>query len=193
MKRFVVLIAMLFAVPAFAADLGELSVSMFGGSSVGFGSLTPTDWRLHEQRGLDARLSVFMTGSLAAAIDFGRQRIVSHAAGLTESAHAEPEALMLDWYGRSHGRAVPYLGAGASYLRYRQSHSTPDGQLTQPDHAALMTEAGIKYVLSPRWRVNTGVRFGPARSTAEVSHANGTVDKVDFHQLYVSGGIGFAF
>ncbi len=193
MKRFVVIAAMLFAVPAFAADLGELSVSMFGGSTVGFGSLTPSDWRVHEGRGADARLTVFFSHSFGAALDIGKQRIESHAPGLSESSHAEPEALMLDWYGRSHGRAIPYLGAGASYLRYRQSHNTADGQLAQPDHAALMTEAGVKYILSPRWRVNTGVRFGPARSTAEVSHANGTVDKVDFHQLYVSGGVGFAF
>lgn len=194
MKRLsIFLFSLFFVIPAFAGDIAELSVSMFGGSSVGFGSLTPSSWRLHEGRGADARLTVFLPGSFSAAVDLGRQRIVSRDGTVIESSHAVPEALMLDWYGPSHGRAIPYLGVGASYLRYRQAHSTSAGQLAQPDHAALMTEAGVRYLLSPHWRLNTGVRFGPARSTAEITHANGTVDKIDFHQLYMSCGIGFSF
>ena len=188
-----ILLSLLMSVPAFAADLGELSIGMFGGSSLGFGTLTHSDWRLHEDRGAAARLSISLTDSLSAALVLGRQRIESRAGGVTESSHAMPGAMMLDWSGASYGHAIPFFGAGVSYLRYRQAHATPDGQLAQPDHAAFMTEAGVKYVLSPRWRVNTGVQFGPARSTAEVMHGNGTVERVDFHQFYVSGGIGFAF
>lgn len=194
MKRFsIFLFSFLVVVPAFAGDTAEVSVSVFGGSSVGFGSLTPSNWRLHEGRGVDARLTVFLPRSLSASIDFGRQRIESRDGTVAESSHAVPEAMMIDWYGPARGRTVPYLGLGASYLRYRQSHATANGQLQQPDHGALMTEAGVKYLLSPHWSFNTGVKFGPARSTAEVFHANGTVDKVDFHQLYVSGGISFGF
>lgn len=194
MKRlFALLVTSFVALPLFAGDLGEVSVGVFGGSNLGFGSLTRTDWRLHDGRGADARLTVFVTPSFSAAIDVGKQRIQSRANGVMESSHAEPEAAMLDWYGDPHGRAIPYLGAGASYLRYRQSHATPNGQLAQPDHAALMTEAGVKYVLTPKWRVNTSVRFGPARSTAEVMHTDGTVEKIDFHQFYFSGALGFAF
>jgi len=193
MKRLFFVLAVLVAIPAFAGDHAELSLGIFGGSNLGFGSLTRTDWRLHDGRGADLRLTIFLSDSISAALDVGKQRIESHADGVAESSHAVPESMMLDWSGDSHGRAIPYLGAGASYLRYRQSHTTPSGQLAQPDHAALMTEAGVKYVLTRGWRVNTGVRFGPARSTAEVSHANGTVEHIDFHQLYVSGAIGYAF
>ena len=193
MKKLFIVFAFLISVPAFAGDIAEVSLGVFGGSSLGFGSLTHTDWRLHERAGADARVTVFMGDSLSAAIDVGKQRIESRADGVAEWSHAEAGALMVDWCGESHGRAVPYVGAGASYLRYRQSHATPNGQLAQPDHAALMTEAGLKYVVSPKWRVNTGVRFGPARSTAEVNHSDGTVEHIDFHQLYVSGGIGYAF
>jgi outer membrane protein W len=194
MKRFLlVLLVVVVSAPAFAADIGEISLGMFGGSSLGFGTLTQTDWRLHERNGIDGRLSILLTDSLSAALVIGRQRIESRVDGVTEASHEVPMALMFDGYGSSHGHAIPYLGIGVSYLRYRQAHATPDGQLAQPDHGALMTEAGVKYILSPRWRVNTGVQFGPARSTAEVMHGNGTVDKIDFHQLYVSAGIGFAF
>ncbi|HSP35126.1 MAG TPA: OmpW family outer membrane protein [Thermoanaerobaculia bacterium] len=194
MQRAVItLLTLTLSVPVFGADLGELAVSMIGGSSRGFGSLTPTDWRLHEGRGAEARLTIFLPGSLSASVDVGKQRIESRAAGVTEASHAVSQAVMLDWYGGALGRAVPYLGAGVSYLRYGQAHPTAEGQLTQPDHAAFMTEAGVKYLLSPKWRFNTGVRFGPARSTAEVMHANGTVEHIDFHQFYVSAGIGYAF
>ncbi len=194
MKRSLLfLLVLLVSASAFAGDLGEISLGMFGGSSLGFGTLTHTDWRLHERRGVDGRLSISLTDSLSAAVVIGRQRIESRADGVTTASHEMPMALMLDCFGAAHGHAIPYLGIGVSYLRYRQAHPTANGQLAQPDHGALMTEAGLKYMLSPRWRVNTGVQFGPARSTAEVMHGNGTVDKIDFHQLYVSGGIGFAF
>jgi outer membrane protein W len=187
------LFAVLVAASAYAGDIAEVSLGVFGGANLGFGTLTRTDWHVRDGRGADARLTLFLADSIGASVDVGRQRIESSANGAMESSHAMPEAAMLDWYGDSHGRAVPYLGAGASYLRYRQSHATPNGELAQPDHAALMTEAGVKYVLTPRWRVNTSVRFGPARSTAEVMHNDGTVEHIDFHQLYVSGAVGFAF
>ncbi|HSP16860.1 MAG TPA: OmpW family outer membrane protein [Thermoanaerobaculia bacterium] len=193
MKRILPLLLFI-ALPLLGADpRAEIGVSMFGGTAAGFGSLTPTAWRVHEGRGAGARLTVFLNESIGAAIDFGRQRIESRAGAMTSDSHALPEAVMLDWYGAPHARVVAYLGAGASYLKYRQNHVTADGQLDQPDHGALMTEAGVKYLLSSRWRLNTGLRFGPARSTAEVNHAAGQVERIDFHQFYLSGGVGYCF
>ncbi len=181
-------------VPLFAADPRvEMDVSVLGGTAVGFGTLTPTLWRVHEGRGTEGRLTLFLNGSVGAAIELGRQRIESGTGALSSGSHAIPEAMMLDWFSAAHGRAVVYLGAGASYLKYRQNRITPNGQLDQPDHAALMTEAGVKYLLSSKWSVNSGLRFGPARSTAEVNHADGTVERIDFHQLYLSGGVGYRF
>ncbi len=193
MKRILVLL-MFVAVPLFADDPRvEVGVSVLGGTALGFGRLTPTLWRVHERRGTEGRLTLFLSDSVGAAIDLGKQRIQSHAGSLTSRSRALPEAMMLDWFTAPHARVVGYLGAGASYLKYRQNRITANGQLEQPDHAALMTEAGVKYLLSSKWTVNSGVRFGPARSTAEVNHADGSVEKIDFHQLYFSGGIGYRF
>ncbi len=107
--------------------------------------------------------------------------------------HIIPASAIIQYHPFTHSILQPYLGAGVSYLMFRGGVRTPYGTAAQPDHGALMTEAGVRYLFSPHWSLNSGVKFGPARSTAEIFHADGTVDKIDFHQLYVSTGIGFSF
>jgi outer membrane protein W len=171
----------------------EVAASLVGGPAVGFGALTPTAWHMHPQRGADARVSFFLNDWFGVSLDAARQRLSTQAGGAREEAHSYPTSLLFDWYAPLHAQVVPYLGVGVSHLAYRRTAITPDGHMGQPDHAALMTEAGVQYLFSKGWMLQVGAKYGPARSTAEVNHADGTVDRIDFHQMYVSGGVGYRF
>lgn len=205
MKRVLIFVVVLASVTALAAQETtsssiftfdphvEVSASVVGGPAVGFGVLTPTSWHMHPQRGTDARVSFFFNDAFAATLDGARQRVETKTGPLRDEAHAYPAALLLDWYAPAHARLLPYIGAGVSYLAYRRAEVTAAGHMGQPDHAALMTEAGMQYLLSSKWTLQAGAKYGPARSTAEINHADGNVEKVDFHQMYLSGGVGYRF
>lgn len=171
----------------------EIAASLVGGPAVGFGRLTPTEWRMHPQRGADARVSLFWNDQFAVALDGARERVETKAGPMRDESHSYPAALLLDWYAPAQTRLLPFLGVGVSYLAYRSTAVTAYGHVGQPDHAALMTEAGVQYLVSPKWTLQAGAKYGPARSTAEINKSGGNVEKVDFHQMYLSGGVGYRF
>lgn len=179
-----------------AAEAGPIEVfaGAVGGANHAFGSLTPTDWRVHQGRGLNAGIDWYLTDHISAEVWTARQNEFINVSGQRAGEFRSLSTAGLVQFHMSLTPVVqPYVGVGVAYLMYSGNRTTPYGSAEPPDHAALMTQAGVDYVMSQHWRLTLGAVYGPARSTAEVTHPNAPTDKVDFHQLYISTGLRYRF
>jgi outer membrane protein W len=177
-----------------AAESIEVFVAALGGANHEFGSLTPTQWRLHAGHGAAAGVDWHLTRHLSAEVMSGNESESVRVNGMRGgSFHVIPNAAVIQYHPVTDAIVEPYIGAGVSYLMYRGRRSTPFGRAEQPDHAALMTQAGFDYVATPHWRLMFGAEYGPARSTAEVTHPTAKTEKIDFHQLYLVTGLRYRF
>ena len=175
-----------------AADV-DVSVGAVGALNRDFGTLTPTPWRLHEQRGATVGINWFFVPDLSVELEGAAIREhVTYDGSRTGEVRSIPTSMLL-FVHTPDGPVRAYIGAGVSYLMYRDIVRSPYGGPQQPDHAALMIGGGIDYALSQRWSLNVEGKYGPARSTAEMRGADGAIQKVDFHQLYISTGLRFRF
>ena len=178
---------LLMMIAAAGAAAGEMSVSVgaVNGNNKEFGSLTPTDWRLHDERGLMFGMEWFFWRNVSiagSAADIHEH--VRYNSARIGSMRSVPTSLMFQLHGPD-GLVRPYIGAGVSNLMYRDVRSAY-GVPQQPDHAAAIVAGGVDYALSNRWALNFDVKYGPARSTAEIALPDGATQHVDFHQMYSS-------
>jgi outer membrane protein W len=197
MRRAAVLIlaaAALVAGRPAAADSIEVFVAAMGGANHEFGLLTPTQWRLHAGHGAAAGVDWHLTRHFSAEVMSGNESESVRVSGTRQgSFHVIPNAAVFQYHPVTDALVEPYIGVGVSYLMFRGNRATPFGRFEQPDHAALMTQAGLDYVASSHWRLMFGAEYGPARSTAEVTHATARTEKIDFHQLYLATGLRYRF
>lgn len=190
---FAAVLLLLSAAPqAFAATI-DVFAGGLGGANHAFGSLTGTDWRVRAGKGVQAGFDWFLTDHISAMVSSGIERELVRVRGQSVGEFRSiPSSAIFDYHVFA-GPIEPYAGVGVAYLVYRGRRGTAFGHADPPDHAALMTNAGVNYVIAPRWRLMVGAEYGPARSTAEVRHANAPTEKVDYHQLYVSTALRYRF
>jgi outer membrane protein W len=190
---FAAVLLLLSAAPQARAATIDVFAGGLGGANHAFGSLTETDWRVRAGKGVEVGLDWFLTDHISAMVSSGSERelvrVNGHSVGEFRSI---PSSAIFEYHAFA-GSIEPYAGVGVAYLVFRGRRGTAFGHVDPPDHAALMTNAGINYVIAPRWRLMVGAEYGPARSTAEVRHANAPTDKVDYHQLYVTTALRYRF
>ncbi|HEX9161265.1 MAG TPA: OmpW family outer membrane protein [Thermoanaerobaculia bacterium] len=191
MKTIAALLLLFATSSLFAADV-EISASALTGTNHHFATLTPSEWRLQAGVGVSVGAHWFATKHVSFDLESGVEQQRALVVGnRVERFRSLPMSLMLQVHESSRS-LMPYAGAGISYLLYRGVTTITAGQPAQPDHPAIVVGAGTDYVLSTRWKLNFDMKYGPARSTAEVNRAGG-VEKIDFHQLYVSTGLKYHF
>lgn len=186
-------LAIVVALPASAGSF-EVFAAALGGQNHGFSSLTPTDWRLHAGRGERVGMDWFPFEHFSAQVSVGNENERMSLEGVREAKfHVIPASAIIQFHPLTQTIVQPYLGVGVSYLMFRGGVRTPYGTAAQPDHGALMSDFGIDYVASSHWRVMIGGEYGPARSTAEVLRSDGSVQKIDYHQFYITSGLRYRF
>lgn len=184
MKQIAIVVLMLVPMSRAAASEVDVCVGAVGAINKEFGTLTPTGWRFHEERGptIGLRWIFWSDFSISASVADVHEH-VRYDGERTSAMRSVPASLMLAVHGPE-GVIRPYVGAGVSYLMYRDVVRSPYGVPAQPDHAALIIGGGLDYALSSRWALNLDLKYGPARSTAEVMLPGGTAEHIDFHQFY---------
>ncbi len=172
----------------------EVFGAALGGAHHEFGSITPTDWRRPAGRGAAAGLDWYFAGHFSAQVQTGVETENIRVSGSQQGRfHIIPTSALVQYHPVTDSIVEPYVGVGVAYLMFRGGVTTPYGRAEQPDHAALMTDAGINYVVARHWRVSIGAEYGLARSTAEIVHPGAKTDKVDYHQLYIATGLRYRF
>jgi outer membrane protein W len=186
MKR--VFVCLLLSTSALAGEV-SVSVGAVGALNKAFGELTPTGFRFHDERGATLGIEWYLwRGVSVSAWGADIHEHVRYNGERTGEIRSVPTSIMFQVH-TAEATFRPYIGAGVSYLMYRNLERSPFGMPEQPDHAAAIIGGGVDYSFSSRWALNFDVKYGPARSTAEVAVPGGPVQHIDFHQMYRSLGI----
>lgn len=98
------------------------------------------------------------------------------------------------------GAIAPYVGAGVIFPLVRRALDVvalPSMQIVrieEPDHGALVLQAGARTALSQRWWLGVDAKIFPAESTLETHRAaRPRASQTNFHPLIVSTGMGLRF
>jgi outer membrane protein W len=95
------------------------------------------------------------------------------------------------------GYVQPYVGAGIELPFLRRSNDAVVGitRIEQPDHLALVLQAGARVPLGQRWWIGMDAKVLPAQSTLETHRAEYPRDalQTNFHPLVLATGVGMRF
>ena len=193
MRHIIPVIASLLVAAAAAASEVDVSAGATDASNRHFGSLTPTNWRFHDERGVTLGVDWFLHPNVSVDTDIAEVREhVRYEGARTAALRAVPASFIVQFHAPD-GPVRPYIGSGVSYLMYRDVVRSPFGVPAQPDHAAAVVGGGTDFAVSGHWMLNVDAKYGPARSTAEVLRRDGSAEKIDFHQMYVSTRVRYRF
>ncbi|HEV2721929.1 MAG TPA: OmpW family outer membrane protein [Thermoanaerobaculia bacterium] len=91
----------------------------------------------------------------------------------------------------------PYVGAGIELPLLRRGNEPVAGiaRIEQPDHVALVLQAGARVPLGQRWWIGMDAKVLPAESTLETHRAEYPRDalQTNFHPLVLATGLGVRF
>jgi len=98
-------------------------------------------------------------------------------------------------------RIEPYVGAGIEFPLLRRSDDVVASsamhitRIEQPDHVALVLQAGARMPLGERWWIGMDAKVLPAESTLETHRAEHPRDalQTNFHPLVLATGVGIRF
>jgi outer membrane protein len=216
MKRFAfaVALAVVFAVPSFAADrafdLNVFAVYVDPNSSGTFNSAVPNqafDISFDGKLGYGASANIFFGNSLSAEFGIatvkpnanftGRARVVN---ANNPSINMIPITGVLQWHFAPNGFIDPYIGGGVAYILFDDLNSPNDlgnlgvSRINFKDDYGAVINAGLGFRITPRFAITVDGKYVPLKSSATAVFASGnTQSSVKINPVMVSGGLTFRF
>ena len=144
---------------------------------------------------MEARVSDRVTVQLAA--NEARPRVSLRGDGSGQRIRVVPLSFSLQERVGTRGPIEPYVGTGIEFSLLRRALQPVAGvaRIEQPDHVALVLQAGARMPLARRWWLGADAKVLPFSSTFETHNAEdpGHGLQTNVHPVVVMTGVGVRF